>query len=151
MKRMISCVLLFVMILTMLPTVGFASDVHETVVASYEDGSYMTEEISEQGIRASGSKTGTKTRNYYNSNNDLAWKVVLTGKFTYTGSSATCTSSSINATIYNSAWYVVSKSSSKTSNKAKGTAVMGEKALGVTVGKVQVDLTLTCDANGNLS
>lgn len=143
--------MLVVLVLTMLPAVVFASDVHETVVVCYDDGSYMTEAISEQGTRASGSKTGTKTRNYYNSNNELMWKVVLTGKFTYTGSSATCTSSSISATVYNSEWYTVSKSSSKTSNKAKGTAVMGQKILGVTVDKVQADLTLTCDANGNLS
>lgn len=151
MKRMISCVLLFAVILTMLPVVGFASAASETIVASFEDGSYMTEEIDVQDARASGSKTGTKTRNYYDANDDLVWKVVLTGKFTYTGSSATCTSSSISTTVYDSVWYTVSKTSSKTGNKAKGTAVMGEKALGVTVGKVQVDLTLTCDANGNLS
>ena len=150
MKRIISCILIAVLTLSVIPFTCFAADT-EVVVICYEDGSYMTETISAQGFRASGTKTGTKTRNYYNADNTLAWKVVLTGKFTYTGSSATCTSSSISTEIYESGWYTVSKNAGKSGNSATGTAVIGEKVLGVTTGKIQVDLTLSCDANGNLS
>lgn len=150
MKRMISGILILALVLSVLPLDCFATDT-ETVVKRYADGSYMTETLSVQTARASGSKTGTKTRSYYNADDTLAWQVVLTGKFTYTGSTATCTSSSVSTNIYESGWYTVSKSATKSGNSANGTAVIGEKVLGVTLGKVQVDLTLSCDANGNLS
>lgn len=123
----------------------------EIVVAEFDDGSYMTEVCKENLSRASGSKTGSKTRTYYDGNGVVVWKAVLTGTFTYTGTSSTCTSSSCSASISDSAWYVVSKSASKSSNVATASVTMGEKVLGVTVSKVSFDLTLTCDANGNLS
>ena len=57
----------------------------------------------------------------------------------------------VNVTIYDSSWYTVSKSASKSGNTATGSVIMGDTANGVTVKRVPVSLTLTCDANGNLS
>lgn len=148
MKRIVSFVLAFVLMIGVLPICGNAAEI-ETIY--FEDGSYATIEITENLARASGSKSGTKTYNYYNSSNVKQWKAVLTGSFTYTGSSATCTSSGMDVTIYDSDCYVVSKSASKSGNTASGTATVGEKLLGVTITTVPVSLTLKCDANGNLS
>jgi len=148
MKRVLSLVLAAILVIGVLPICGNAVEI-ETIY--YEDGSYATIEITTYGMRASGSKSGTKTFNYYNNSDVRQWKAVLTGSFSYTGSSATCTSSSMDVTIYDSNCYVYSKSASKSGNTASGSATVGEKLLGVTVSTVPVSLTLKCDANGNLS
>jgi len=148
MKRMLSCVLVAILVIGVLPICGNASEV-ETIC--FEDGSYATVEVVCYGTRASGSVTGNKNYSYYDRNSVKQWKATLTGSFTYTGSSSTCTSSDINVTIYNSDWYVYSKSASKSGNTASGSATVAEKLLGVTITTVPVSLTLKCDANGNLS
>ena len=116
-----------------------------------EDGSYITIEITTLGERASGSVTGNKVYTHYDENGTSNWKAILSGSFTYIGSSATCTSSNMSVSIYDSSWYTVSKSASKSGNQAMGSAIMGRTSLGNTVARVPVSLTLTCDANGNLS
>lgn len=150
MKRMISYLLVITLLIFVMPIHTYAAT-NEILVMQFEDGSYMTDMLSIQEGRASGTKTGTRTRSYYASDNTLLWQVVLTGKFSYTGSSSSCTSSSVSANIYSSDWYTVSKSASKSGNTASANAVIGEKLLGVTVDKVNVSLTLSCNANGNLS
>ena len=104
------------------------SEIYNTI--HFDDGSYLTECIYITQTRSSGTVSGT---------------------FSYTGSSATCTASSCDVTIYDSAWYIVSKSASKSGNKATASVTMGYKALGVTVNKVPISMSLSCDANGNLS
>lgn len=152
MKRLVSLILLTLILLSVFPVACLAESKNtERVIVSFSDGSYITESITEYAARASGSKTGTKTRTYYSSSGTALWQVVLTGSFTFTGTSSTCTSSSCSASIFDSAWYVISKSSGKSGNTATASAKIGERVLGVTVSRVPVDLTLTCDANGNLS
>lgn len=101
--------------------------------------------------RASNSISASKSYTYRDGKNVIQWKAVLTGSFTYNGSKVTCTSSSIDVTIYDSEWYVVVKSAGKSENIARGSVTIGKKLLGVTVSQHPVSLTLTCDANGNLS
>lgn len=150
MKHLLCSVLVIMMLLSVLPVSGNAAEQDKEVIY-FQDGSYMTIELIENGFRASGSKSGSKRSTYYGSNGATEWVAVLSGNFNYTGSSATCTSSSMNVTIYDSDWYVISKSASKSGNSATGSAVMGLKNAGVTVTRVPVSLTLQCDANGNLS
>ena len=150
MKKCISWLLLFVLMISLFPISAFAAGEEEEVVY-FEDGSYMTISVQEFGSRASGSKSGTKVANYYGDDGSLAWRATLNGSFTYTGSSATCTSSSISVSISNSAWYTISKSASKSGASATGSVTMGKKLLGVTVSQISRNLTLTCDKNGNLS
>lgn len=151
-KRIVSVLLLVFLLLSLLPVMCMAeTESGERTVAWFDDGSYMTETVTESPMRASGSKTGTKTRTYYSSRGTALWKVTLTGSFTFTGTSATCTSSSCSATMYDSSWYVISKSSEKSGNTANASATIGEKVLGVTVSRVPVSLTLSCDVNGNLT
>ena len=153
MKRFFSRVLAAVLLVVLLPFKTYAvvnSQVDEDVVY-FEDGSYITIELSWTETRASGTKTGSKTYRFNNSNGVEQWRAVLKGTFSYTGSSATCTAASCDVTISNSAFYVVSKNVSKSGNAALCELVMGKKMLGITVSKDTVNMSITCDANGNLS
>lgn len=130
-------------------TIGaFATDVDAIY---FDDGSYIVISISEVQGRAAGTVTGNKTYTYHDSDGATAWKAVLRGTFSYTGSSASCTASNCNITIYDSAWYTISKSATKSGNTATASATMGRKVLGVTVNQVPITINLSCDANGNLS
>ena len=151
MKRISAALLAFAMLISMIPFPGFATETSERETIVFEDGSYMTETIIEVSTRASGTKTGSKVKRYYDADGNLEWTATLTGTFTYTGSSSTCTASSCSVTVSNSAWYTVSKSANKSGTTANATVVMGKKVLGVTVTKASANVSLSCDANGNLS
>lgn len=148
MKRIVSIILTIVLLISIVPFVVCAD---EFGVIMLKDGSYFTVEVEESVQRASGTKSGTKTYTYNSSSGTALWKAVLSGTFTYTGLDATCTVSSCDVTIYDSDWYVVSKSASKSANSATASVTMGQKVLGITVSKRTASLQLTCDANGYLS
>ena len=150
MKKVVSCLILVAIMVSVFALSCFAAEV-ENNVTYFEDGSYIIDTIEMSGGRASGSIQGTRTKSYYDNSGNLDWKAVLTGTFTYNGTSATCTSSSVSVTIYDSSWYTISKSATKSANVASASVTMGCKILGVTYNKVTTPITLTCDANGNLS
>lgn len=150
MKKCIAVLLAFVLVCSMVPLGASASQV-ATNRLDFEDGSYVIIKVTENPMRASGSKSGNKEYTFYDSNGTAHWKATLHGSYSYTGSSAKCTSSSMDVAIYKNGWSVLSKSSSKSGNTASGYANMGEKVLGVIVREIPVSLSLTCDANGNLS
>lgn len=151
MKRIISVLLLLVVFASIVPVYGFAVNDDVVSISYFEDGSYLVETFSERQLRASGSKAGTKSTTYHSQDGTALWKATLTGTFTYTGSSATCTGSSCNVTIYNSEWYTISKSATKSGNIAYASVTMGKKLLGVTVAQMPASVSIKCDANGNLS
>lgn len=148
--KVIACVLLLAMVL---PSVVQATVVEEQTenVIYFSDGSYITIEISTVETRASSTRTGKKTYVYNGKNGDEEWRAVLTGTFTYTGTTATCTASSGSVTIANDAWYTVSKTASKSGSSAILDLTMGRKFLGITVEKKTINMKLTCDKNGTLS
>lgn len=148
MKRIICCILVVLLIISVFPLAVLAKG-YDTVY--FDDGSYFTIDIHVVQSRSTNIASGSKTYTYHDSDGTTAWKAVLNGTFSYTGSSATCTASTCNVTTYDSAWYTVSKSSSKSGNSATAAVTMGKKLLGVTITKVPVDMILSCDANGNLS
>lgn len=150
MKKILCCILTAVLLLNVMVVCASATETN-VKTTYFADGSYATVELLMNETRASGSKSGNKVYTYYNSDSIAQWKAVLTGSFTYSGSNATCISSSMNVTIYDSSWYTISKFATKSGNTATGSALIGEKVGGVTVIKVPVDLTLTCDGNGHLS
>lgn len=150
MKKVISCFILVAMMVSVFALNCSAAEVKNNITY-FEDGSYIIDTIVINSGRASGSIQGERIKTYYDNSGSLDWQAVLTGIFTYTGSSATCTSSSVNVTIYDSSWYTISKSATKSANVASASATMGCKILGVTYNEVTVPITLTCDANGNLS
>ena len=148
-KRFISFILAVVLIASAVPT--FAMAATDEIVITYEDGSYLVVTVNESATRSGTTKTGKKTYSYYDANDNLEWKAVLSATFTYTGSTSTCTNATCTTTVYNSNWYEYSKSTTRNGGTATTNLVMGRKLLGVTVSKFSRTLTLTCDSNGNLS
>lgn len=152
MKRLACCVMAMVLLAAMIPVFGNAASYGEEVVTEvFADGSYETESIYKMQTRAGGTISGSKVRNHYDSKGTLCWQFVLNGSFSYTGSSATCTSSTCSVSIYSQGWYVISKNASKSGNTASANATMGESSGGVLANKVSASITLRCDKNGNLS
>lgn len=120
----------------------------------YDDGSYSLTTIQydysyENPNRFA--KKGTKTTSYYSSNDILLWKVVLTGYYTYDGTTASCTDASCSVTIYENSWSKKNSVSSYSGNTAYCTAVIVRKILGITVDTRTINMSLTCDPNGVLS
>lgn len=150
MRKVLCCILSILLITSMFSLQGAAAEQSENAIY-FEDGSYMVILIQETQTRAVGMKTGTKTYSYYSNSGNLEWQAVLSGSFTYTGSSAACSASDCSVTISNSSWYVVSKSVGKSGSSATCELTMGLKFLGITTDKETVNMKLSCDANGNLS
>ena len=153
MKMFLKFILSAVLILAILPISTFASTEvtdNENII-HFEDGSYITIELISVDTRTSGTKTGSKTYCYKNSDGVEEWRAILTGTFTYNGSSATCTATNCNVTITNTNWYTVSKTVSKSGASALGDLVMGRKWLGITVEKENFKMQITCSPNGTLS
>lgn len=146
MKRVVSVLMLVFFLFSALPVAGAAEAVSEERI-ELGDGYYLIAETFQSGARASKSVSGSKPYTCYDSAGTALWKVTLYGTFTYTGSSATCTASSISTTIYDSSWSTGSKSASKSGNKATGSATMKKS----TVKSVPVSLSLSCSASGSLS
>lgn len=146
MKRVVSVLMLVFFLFSALPMAGAAEAVSEERI-ELGDGYYLIAETFQSGARASRSVSGSKPYTCYDSAGTALWKVTLYGTFTYTGSSATCTASSISTTIYDSSWSTGSKSASKSGNKATGSATMKKS----TVKSVPVSLSLSCSASGSLS
>ncbi|HIW73076.1 MAG TPA: hypothetical protein H9684_02020 [Firmicutes bacterium] len=120
-----------------------------------EDGSYfVTEKIDVPQTRASGTKTYGKTTTYYNNSNEAKCALEVLGTFTYNGSSVSCTNVTAKTYVYDTSWSVenVTKSSSSgwvTTASATANADFVNKVLFITVKKIPVSVTVTCDKNGN--
>lgn len=119
----------------------------------YDDGSYIEINLEQDShfTRAS-STSGKKTSTYKDSNGKILWSVQVEGSFTYTGSSATCTSSSITTTCSANNW----KLSNKTSSSSGATAIASATAkeytlLGICTKTINETFRLTCSSNGKLS
>ena len=150
MKRAVSILMLVFFLFGALPMAGAAEAVSEERI-ELGDGYYLIAETFQSGVRASKSVSGSKPYTCYDGAGTALWKVTLYGTFTYTGSSATCTASSISTTIYENSWSTGSKSASKSGSKATGSATMKQSSNGSTVRTVPVSLSLSCSASGTLS
>ena len=150
MKRLLTLLIVICLALT-IPQAAFASPTVDEEVIYLDDGRYIVITIETAATRASNTRTGSKSYDCYNSNNELEWKVVLSGTFTYNGTSATCTASSCNVIIYDSDWYEISKSATKSGSTASATFTVGRKFLGITIEKETHTISLSCNKNGVLS
>ncbi len=160
MKRSIGILLALFMLITCIP-VADAADISLPTeqVIYYADGSYAiitTEELPCFGIDGilssqASSKSGSKSYTYYENGGTAVWRATLTASFSYNGSSASCTAANCTVSIFDSAWYVISKSASRSGNTAAASVTMGKSQLGVTTKTASCSLSLSCDANGNLS
>lgn len=116
-----------------------------------EDGGYILVEISDEYNMSRAVATKSKNYTRYNGDDEIQWKITLTGSFTYNSTSATCTSCNCTVTIYHDIWYTDSKTSWANGNTAYATVEMARKLLGVTVQRETIDLTLACDTHGKFS
>ena len=97
-------------------------------------------------------KTGTKTVSYYNDDNELEWEYHLTGTFTVNpGVSAICTNASHSTSIYSSKWSFSDANTYTENNVAHGQGLFKKKVLLIAVKKVNIDVCITCDINGNFT
>ena len=115
-----------------------------------EDGSYYETVIEYKYVKA-GINNASKTTTYKNSSGQALWYVKVIADFTYNGTSATCTSSSVSAGNYVNTWKIMSKSASKRGNSAFATAVAGQYMGGTCGGTYSKTVTLNCDKNCKLS
>ena len=115
------------------------------------NGIYL-ETIIEENISlfSTQTKSGSKTLNFKNAGNIL-FSIKVSGTFTYTGSSSTCTSSGVTTSVTDSAWKITSQSASKSGNRAIGYATAKRYLLGFVVETRNETATLTCSATGVLS
>lgn len=164
MKRLISSFLVILLFVSFFPLRTFAAEECLPIFTSeqaqgrtvqiiqYEDGSSLLiiTDSSQLG-RSSNTKTGTRVYIRNDTSGTAQWKATLTATFTYNGTTSTCTNASCAVTIYNSSWYVVSKSTTRSGNTATAHLTMGYRVLGITAFTQSYTISLSCDANGNLS
>ena len=79
-------------------------------IIKLDNGYYLETIIEETSMaRATNQKTARKTANYKNAQGAIMFSVTVTGTFTYTGSSSTCTKSVAEASSKNTNWKISSK------------------------------------------
>jgi hypothetical protein len=157
MKRVFLVLSLISALVLVSATSIFATE-EETVVTEYfPDGSYLEVAVADESspfslFSATSTKSGSKTATYKNSAGDSLWSVKVSGTFSYNGTTASCTSSSVTATSYSSYWSIASKSASKSGNTATATATANQySSFGIVIATVTYTVNLTCSANGTLS
>lgn len=153
MKRIVVAIILLPVLLSTILLNAFAVEFPPEADSHIylENGDYIRIEVSSIDTRETSRKVGNKTYIYYNSNDEELWRATLTGSFTYTGTSAVCTSSSCSVNISDSHWSVESKAADRSGNAAIAKLIMKRSQLGVTIERAEVNMRLTCDENGNLS
>ena len=158
MKKAISLILCVLCIFSIL-TVNIFAETTETVVSEtteyLDNGCYIvttiTEEMNSVVSRATVSKTGSKKAVIYNSDDEPLVTLKLTGTFSYTGSSATCTAASTSYTVHSDNWKVTSAVASKSGNKATGNFTSKRYTLLIPVQTINSTVTITCSNSGVLS
>lgn len=156
MKKCITLLLTITLALYHPTAASAAVPTDATIVETFEDGSYI-ETVIEEATSASSARSttstvsGKKTNTYRNSEGSALWSVTVTGTFTYNGSSATCTKSTVSATSYNSNWKISSSSASKSGATAKATVSAKRYADGTYIRTMTQSVSLTCSQNGTLS
>lgn len=153
MKRILSIILAMIMLLPATSNVQATTIQKNTdyQVISVEDGGYIVIELDSATNLTRATTTNTKSYTRYDEANDMLWKASLTGSYTYDGRTATCTSSSCTVTIYDNAWYTISKTAWADENIAKATVEMGRKVLGIQSRHETYNLSMVCDRYGNVS
>lgn len=151
---LISLIMLFTFNTTVFARTTSANTARNNTIKYLDNGEYITITIEEDtniSIFAANVKSGNKTLNYYNSNNEIVWTAKLSGTFSYTGSSSTCTASSITYSVNDSLWRIISATASKSGNTATGNVTAKYYFLGVPIKIAEESFTLTCSADGTLS
>ena len=125
-----------------------------TTVEYFEDGSCIETTIVVKeyiSTYATQVKKVEKSISYKDEDGIVCWKATLTATFRYTGSSATCTDSTVSYEIYDSAWRMTSSTASKSGNTATADITAKRYTLGIPFKTIDRTITMTCSANGTIS
>ena len=155
MEKICAIILCILMLLSLAVSPAMAAEVETAATVEYlPDGSYIVTVVEEQdthGVR-SNTKVGSKTRSYYSASDVLQWKMTVTGEFLYDGTTATCTyASGVINVVNTSHWEVINESATAGDTTAYYTVTFTLWSLGVPIGDTTYGVSISCDANGNLS
>lgn len=153
MKKVFSILLIMLMIFSVNINVCAGSDA-ATTVEYFDDGSCIeTTIVFDEYIStyATQVKKLEKSISYKDEDGIVCWSATLTATFRYTGSSATCTDSTVSYEIYDSAWRMTSATASKSGNTATADITAKRYTLGIPFKTIDRTITMTCSANGTIS
>lgn len=158
MKKILSITLAVIIIFFVFPINTYAKydDIIISQKTEYLDNGFyiiktLTVESQNNLIRTSSTKTGSKTITIFNSDDEAMVTLKLTASFSYTGTSATCTSVTPSYTIHNSYWKVPTAIGTKNGNTAKGEFTAKKYWLGLLVQTINESTSITCSNTGVLS
>jgi hypothetical protein len=111
-----------------------------------EDGITIVEELTVYQSARSNQKTAYKTKTY-KKNDTIIASIVLKAIFSYTGSSVSVSSKQVSQSETYEGW----KYSQTSLTSSGGTVTLSGKLTKLLNSSVPVSVTITCDANGNIT
>ncbi|MBE6716929.1 MAG: hypothetical protein E7573_08415 [Ruminococcaceae bacterium] len=170
MKKILSLMLCFFLTgLMCIP--AFALPVNDTR-EYFEDGSYITVSIENppenensmtffvrlmeffrklvEFFTGRNSVSKVKYINYYSSDGRHLWSAYLKADFTYTKKEAICTDARFRMEIYDNDWSLSDSECTKNQNIAEAVFTVQQYKLLVPLKTITKNMTLTCDASGNV-
>ena len=116
-----------------------------------DNGAYLIEGKASEQFSSRSVKDGSKSVYYTDSNGVLQWTATLYGTFYYDGTTSYCTDAYCITSVQSGNWSESANNSSHSGNAAFASVTMVRKFLFIVVETETVNITLTCDASGNLS
>lgn len=145
MKRISSFVLAVLLSFNMLFPAAYASSDSAVERIDYEDGSYALVTVDRKNSRSTA--TEDKTYTYFSSTGEKCFAYILTATFTYNGKTSKADTCYADIYLYVKGWTCTSHSEYVSGNTTYGSAVFS----GPNSVTRNVNLTITCDANGNVT
>ncbi len=153
MKRVLAAVLSVLLLASLFPS-AYAEE-PDVQIEYFADGSYLETVITQETTGISPLATTTtksKTSTYYSADDVALWYVRVTGTFTYNGSYASCSASSVSAQSYSSNWEIEKTGHAHYRNQASANATVNQvRENGSVVQTMYRTVTLTCSADGTFS
>lgn len=148
MKRLILIVLSLILTVSMLPPAMAVE--RETVISRQEtvleNGVVVVDTLVESTSARALGKTAKRTKEVYN-NNVLIARITMVASFQYDGTTVSVSSMGVTQKDTYEGWRYVENSLTASG----GTATLDAKLTKLLVFNIPVTITITCDANGNLS
>ena len=121
----------------------------------FNDGSYIITKVHESlpVLNRDGTytKAGSNEQTYYDGDT-LSWKYTLTGYFTINpGVSCVCYNSTYSTDIYSNYWSFHDPYNYYSANTAYGEGTFKKRILFITISTIDINLSVSCDAYGNIS
>lgn len=132
-----------------------SSVISNQTVQYFSDGSSLviitTEDTGMRAMATTSTKSGSKIYYLRNEDYEVLWSVTVHGAFTYNGTTATCTSSSVSYTVENDNWRMISAEALKAGNAAIGNFTARKYFLGIPIKTQELQIVLRCSPTGVLS